>query len=113
MLDLKSVLNEAIPEVDPLDVKRLWSLQSQYPENAGVSYSTKAISQICGSDSADPIAVWARTGLVSILLQEGSLDKRRENGELDEAVFQAAARFPLPNGLQGMDFDEFIATLPV
>ena len=113
MLDFESVLNGAIPAVKPLDVQRLWSFQAQHPQEPGqaISFSMEAISQICESDS-DPIAVWARAAFLNMLVKHGLLEKWREEGGLRKAVFEAAAVFPLPNGLQGADFEEFITALP-
>src|ERR1700690_3773185 len=78
MLDLKSMTDGNIPSVSSLDIQRLWSLQSQHP--GGIS--TKAILQICESESADPIAVGARTTLLRILLEQGALENWRENDDL-------------------------------
>ena len=112
MLDLKSIIDGNIPAVSPLDIQRLWSLQSQHSADS-VSYSTKAILQICESESADPIAVGARTALIPILLQQGVLENWRENDGLSKLVFDAAATFPLPTGLQGLNPSEFVASLPI
>ena len=113
MLDLKSIIDRNIPAVSPLDIQRLWSLQSQHSADSGVSYSTKAILQVCESESADPIAVGARTALIGILLQQGVLENWRENDGLSKVVFKAAAAFPLPTGLQGLNPSEFVASLPI
>lgn len=117
MLHLKSIINGNIPAASPLDIQRLWSLQSQHSADSGASYSTasystKAILQVCESESADPIAVCARTALIKILLQQGVLENWRENDGLSKAVFEAAAAFPLPAGLQGLNPSEFVASLP-
>jgi hypothetical protein len=108
-LDLKSIIGGNIPAVSALDVQRLWLLQAQDP---AVSYSTNAIFEVCESESADPIAVGARTALINILLRQGVLEKWRENDGLRKVVFEAAAAFPLPNGLQGLRPSEFVASLP-
>ncbi len=113
MLDPKSVINGAIPPADARDLQRFWSIQSQDPAQSGVAYSANAMLQICESKSADPVIVWARTVLIRILLQQGVLENWRENDDLHVSVFQSAAVFPLPNGLQGINPSEFIATLPV
>ncbi len=114
MLDPESVISGAIPAVSPLAVQRLWSLQAQLPpESRGaVSFSAKLIAQICEPDSSDPIAVWARFALIGILLQQGLLEKWREHDSLHNSVFEAAAVFPLPNGLQGVNADDLVNTLP-
>jgi hypothetical protein len=112
MLDPKSVFHADVPAVNPLDLRRFWTVQSQRSTDSGVAFSTKAILQVCASESADPVAIWARTTLVAILLQEGHLTPWDNDGGLNDAVFQAAAVFPLPNGLQQFDPSEFLAILP-
>ena len=112
MLDLQSMIDGNIPAVNSLDIQRLWSLQSQHPGD-GVSYSTKAILQVCESESADPVAVGARTMLLRTILEQGVLENWRESDGLSKVVFDAAAAFPLPNGLQGLNPSEFVALLPL
>jgi hypothetical protein len=73
----------------------------------------RAIAQICHSETADNFAVWARTALLEILFQEGRLDKWREHDNLNEKLFEVAASFPLPQGLNGFDAQDFLASLPV
>lgn len=110
MLDLKSMIDGDIPAVSSIDIQRFWSLQSQRPGDS-VSYSTKAILQVCESQSADPIAVGARTMLLGTLLEQGALENWREGDGLSKVVFDTAAVFPLPNGLRGLNPSEFIALL--
>jgi hypothetical protein len=112
MLDPSLVMSTFIPAVNPLDIQRLWSLQSEHSAGSAVGYSVEAILQNCESESADPIAVWARTSLIFFLLQMGVLENWRTNDGPSKAVFEAAAVFPLPNGLQGLNPTDFIATLP-
>lgn len=111
MLDLKSMIHGNIPVVNPLDIQRFWAIRSQH-DGASVSYSTKAILQICESESADPVAVAARTMLLGTLLQQGALENWCEGDSLSKEVFDAAAVFPLPTGLQGLNPKEFVALLP-
>src|ERR1700676_5420132 len=111
MLDLKSMIDGNIPAVSSIDIQRFWSLRSQHPGDSA-SYSTKAILQVCESESADPIAVGARTMLLDILLEQGVLENWRENDALRKVVFDTAAVFPLPTGLQGLNPSEFVALLP-
>jgi hypothetical protein len=108
MLDLKSMIDGNIPAVSSLDIQRFWAMQSQHPG----AICTKAILQVCESESADPVAVGTRTTLLRILLQQGVLENWRENDGLSKVVFDAAAAFPLPNGLQGLNPSEFVALLP-
>jgi hypothetical protein len=107
MLDLRSMIDGNIPAVSSLDIQRFWAMQSQHPG----AICTKAILQVCESESADPVAVGARTMLLRTLLEQGVLENWRENDGLSKAVFDAAAAFPLPTGLQGLDPSEFIALL--
>lgn len=107
MLDLHSMLDGYIPTVSSGDIQRFWSMQSSHPG----TICTKAILQVCESESADPIAVGARTMLLRVLLEQGVLENWRESDGLSSAVFDAAAEFPLPTGLQGLNPDEFIAVL--
>src|ERR1035437_3698377 len=113
MLDLKSINNGKIPVVRPLEIPSLGSLSFPQFSHSRASYSTKAILQVCESESADPIAVSARTALIRILLQQGVLENWRENDGLSKVVFEAAAAFPLPTGLQGLNPSEFVASLPI
>jgi len=110
MLELKSMIDGNIPAVSSRDIERLWSLQSQC-SGASVSISTKAISQICESKSANPVAVGARTMLLRTLFEQGALENWRENDRLSKVVFDAAAAYPLPTGLRGLNPGEFIALL--
>ncbi len=111
MLDFQSVIHETIPTVHPVDLERFWHLQSQRPGDSSVSYSIRAISQICGSESADPIATWARTALIRIVLEHDRLEKWRTGDNVQPALFVAAAAFPLPDGLQGIDPEAFVTSL--
>ena len=112
MLDLKSMIDGNIPAVSSLDIQRLWALQSQHHPKDSVSYSTRVILQVCESESADPIAVGARTMFLRTLLEQGALEDWRESDGLAKTVFDAAAVFPLPTGLQGVNPSEFVALLP-
>jgi hypothetical protein len=105
MLDLKSMIDGNIPSVNSIDIQRFWAMQSQHPG----AICTKAILQVCESNSADPVAVGARTTLLRVLLEQGALENWRENDGLSKAVFDAAASFPLPTGLQGVNPSEFVA----
>ncbi len=62
-------------------------------------------------EGADVAAVFFRATLINLLLDSGRLDPWRERTSLRESVYEVAARFPLPAGLQNADFDAFIATL--
>jgi hypothetical protein len=114
MLKIDAVISDAVPAVNPGDLQRLWSFQSQsaktYP-GAKISFTRESIAKLCESKTSDPIAVWARAALIGILMQQGVLDNWREQDGLHEAVFRVAALFPLPNGLKGVDPTEFVNLL--
>ena len=77
-----------------------------------VAFSLTAIKQACDSEDVDPLAVWARTMLISALAQDGGLEKYRREDSFDETVFDVASQFPLPHGLQVFNKEEFLAKLP-
>jgi hypothetical protein len=49
--------------------------------------------------------------LLDILLEQGVLENWRENDGSSKVVFDTAAVFPLPAGLQGVNPSEFVALL--
>jgi len=49
--------------------------------------------------------------MVRTLLEQGVLENWREDDGLSKVVFDAAATFPLPTGLQGLNASEFVAVL--
>ena len=113
MLDVNSVMDANIPAANPLDIQRFWSLQSRHSGDCSFGYSADAILQVCQSESADPVVVWARTALIIIMHREGHLNEWLNGDDLSKAVFEAAASFPLPNGFQDFNPDELLATLRI
>jgi hypothetical protein len=75
-----------------------------------MGFSQRLLAQQC-SAGADVLAVFWRTSLVNIMVQQGVLDEWREGNELREPVFWGAATFPLPNGLNHFEVAEFIGKL--
>jgi hypothetical protein len=57
------------------------------------------------------LAVWFRAALVEILLEQGRLDRWREGNSLRDKVFEVAASFPLPRGLENADLDAFLVAM--
>ncbi len=111
MFDLKSIIDSPIPPVDPLDLQNFWALQSRHSDKPGVAYATSAILSACKNPAADPLALFARTTFIHILLQHGFLDKWRAGSEMQKVVFDAVAAYPLPNGLQQADPNGLIIAL--
>jgi len=60
-----------------------------------------------------PLGLEVTIGLpmVRTLLEQGVLENWREDDGLSKVVFDAAATFPLPTGLQGLKASEFVAVL--
>jgi len=60
-----------------------------------------------------PLGLEVTIGLpmVRTLLEQGVLENWREDDGLSKVVFDAAATFPLPTGLQGLNASEFVAVL--
>jgi len=112
MLDPTSVLDTPIPSVDPLDLQIFWAVQSCHSDNVGVGYTTSAIFTACKSPTADPIAIWARSIFIHMLVKQGLLDKWRDGQEIQKVVFDAVAAYPMPNGLRQADPTGLIITLP-
>ncbi len=112
MLDFRSVLSGAVPAVDPRDLQRFCSFHWQQAAPSETAYTCEAIRQICQSESADPIALWARASLLGLLRQPGSPEPWREDDGWQQAVFQVVAVFPLPQGLQALEQEQFLAALP-
>jgi hypothetical protein len=123
MMNLPSVLNGApIPTVEANDVKRVWSLMSlsmaeMRADQSGtqtaaptMGFSQSLLAQQCSS-GADVLAVYLRASLISMLLQQGFLEEWHEGNELREPVFWGASTFPLPNGLNNFNPDEFVTRL--
>jgi hypothetical protein len=96
-----------IPTVNPGDLRRVWELtretQTQFLENrepeAGgpqpaVGICVSVLAQVC-SPEANVLAVWARSALLGILVDQGLLPSWQRGAELDDAVFDTAATCPL------------------
>ena len=116
MLDFASLSSgKPVPPVAASDMKRVWELtsdastvKSESPGSVGLGVGL--IAGVC-SQSADPLAVFARIALLKSLLESGLLDEWRDAERLHHVVFQTLAIFPLPEGIQQFRPDEFIDTL--
>lgn len=111
MLKFESLLTDSIPPVEPADLQRLRAFQSQHKGNQSVGLSDGAIRNLCNCPDADPLAVWARSAFLGLMFQEGYLANWSNCDELQPIVVEKAAVFPLPNGLHGVDYDNFIRNL--
>jgi hypothetical protein len=105
-----------VPVVNADDLKRVWSfLESETPRDSKGQRGTAAVDSkllagLCDK-GADVLAVWSRAALIDGLLKQGRLDRWREGSSLRARVFELAASFPLPRGLEAADYDGFIAEI--
>src|SRR5262245_60636087 len=121
MLDFESLTSGApVPPVNPDDVKHvwrfIWEAVSGRPATEGeasapaIGFDAGLIAQQCSSGT-DVFDAFFRTALLQQLLRQGMLDDWREGDELRDAVFGAAATFPLQNGIESFDPQTFIERL--
>jgi hypothetical protein len=78
---------EAIPPVDPEDIKRFWHVKPPWRSGNDV--------QSACSLAADTAAVFSRWWMIQALITYNLLTPWQHGKELDDAVFQVAATFPL------------------
>lgn len=118
MFDFASVTSKTpLPPVDTNDVRRVWDLILQVtagragdPGAPTMGIDVRLVAQHC-SPSADVLAVFFRTALLQALIQQDMLNDWREGKELPHSVFEAAATFPLPKGVDSFDPNAFIDRL--
>jgi len=103
-----------VPIVQVEDLKRVWSFLSEQVRDAhsiGVpAVDVKLLTDLCGPN-ANVLAVFFRATLITALLQGGQLDQWRDANSLRDKVFELAASFPLPQGLENADVEAFLAAL--
>lgn len=111
-----------IPTVNPGDLRGVWELMrethaeflgNREPELGGqqpaIGICVSLLAQAC-SPGANVLAVWARSALLGILVHQGLLTSWQRGTQLDDAVFDVAATFPIP-GLDRFDPDAFLQQL--
>ena len=111
-----------IPTVNPGDLRGVWelvqetqaeSLGNREPEpggqQPGIGIDVRLLGQVC-SPEANVLAAWARSILLGILVHQGLLTSWQRGTQLDDAVFDVAATFPIP-GLDRFDPDAFLQQL--
>lgn len=105
----KVIAGTAVPSVDVNDLKRVWMLLSEIsqPESA---VSSNMLRERC-STQADALAVYVRATMIKLLFGQGLLREYQAGNTIPEELFQKAAVFPLPNGLQNADLSAFISEL--
>jgi hypothetical protein len=104
-----------VPVVRADDLKRVWSFLAETARDSkgqGVTTGVdiKLLAGLCDKD-ADVLAVWFRATLITALLKQRRLDRWREGDSLRARVFELAASFPLPQGVEHADYNGFIAAI--
>lgn len=111
-----------IPTVNTGDLRGVWELMhetraqilgNREPELGGqqpaIGICVSLLAQVCGPE-ANVLAVWARSTLLGILVDQGLLTSWQRGTQLDDAVFDVAATFPIP-ALDRFDPDAFLQQL--
>ena len=106
----------SIPPVNKEDLKRVWlKLEALNEEHggmtSGIAYDQRVFAGSIRSDDADPMAVFARVTILSVLKLSNSLNRWTANGEVLDVVYARAADFPLPNGMQSFQLDQFMSAM--
>lgn len=119
MPDLELAPRREIPPVGSDDVARVWHFflkisvragDQETPE-AAIGIASPVITQLCEGSNSDPLAVFLRVSIVEHLFRQGALAEWSTGEEPARAVFECAARFPLPNGMENFDSSRFLAML--
>jgi hypothetical protein len=107
-------LGRPVPAVGAEDLRRVWTfLASERARGAyegGESIALKLLADICEAN-ANVLAVWFRATLVEAVMQQRGSDRWREGKSLRDRVFEVAASFPLPRGVENADFAAIVAAL--
>lgn len=111
-----------IPTVNVGDLRGVWELMQETraeflgnrePEVGGqqsaIGLDIGLLARACRPE-ANVLAVWARSALLGILVQQGLLASWQRGTHLDDAVFDVAAIFPIP-GLDRFDPEAFLQQL--
>ena len=121
MTDFESLASDKpVPPVDPDDLKRVWyvirnivgsrqSTEGCDPPGAW-GIDIRLLEPHCGP-GADVAAVSIRSFLLRACLGAGLLDDWRESTELPDRVFRVAATFPIEQGIERLNFPDFVERL--
>src|SRR5450432_1609388 len=101
-------IGKPVPAVRVDDVRRIWSFLTEQARDThfegGTAVNVKLLADLC-APNANILAVYFRATLITALLQQGQLDRWRDGNSLLERVFEVAANFALPQGLENADLD--------
>ena len=119
-----SALNDGGPiqTVNPEDLRSVWDLMQETHAKVlanceskldsaqlAIAVDAKLLVQVC-SPQANVMAVWARSALLGVLAQQGLLSSWPRGTQLADAVFDAAADFPI-SALDQLDPEAFLEQL--
>jgi|HubBroStandDraft_4_1064222.scaffolds.fasta_scaffold563484_2 hypothetical protein len=103
-----------VPAVQVDELMRGWSFLNEEARasrlKGGTAVNIKLLADRC-SPNANVPAVFVRAALIDALLQQGRLDRWREGNGLVEKVFEVAATFALPRGLENVDLNALVAAM--
>ncbi len=91
---------EPVPEVDPKDIKAVWKVYrdvaKKHPGERAeqVAVGSEFLERVC-KPGANIWAVWYRNAMLHTLTAWEELSPWIKNGELDDALFRAAATIPM------------------
>jgi hypothetical protein len=86
-------MNGMVSPLKPAELKGLWRLLNLFQTvRPSGSLASTTLERACGG-SADAEAIWFRATMLSMM--PGMLAPWTHNDELDDAVFQIAATFPM------------------
>jgi hypothetical protein len=98
-----------VAAVDPDDLRRAWEMTHEvHGRNQGQGAALDIMSyRRISSPSADVMALWFRVSMLALLqkMPESPLTQWTHDGNLDHAVFQVAATFPMKNPKVGTVYD--------
>jgi hypothetical protein len=109
----------AVAAVNPTDLRKVWAMVRDVQVRAGGQHASidhRMFRRVC-SPGADVATVWYRASMLGILqmLSGEVLTPWTHDGELDDAVIQVAASFPMKKMEVGMvqegppfDVQEFV-----
>jgi hypothetical protein len=107
-----------VAAVDPADLRAICAFMRDVKASTNTAISSSIYENVC-SPGADVMAVWYRASMLGLLemlpqvspqmFPESPLTPWLHNGELDDAVFQVAATFPMKRMgvgvVHGLPFD--------
>jgi hypothetical protein len=108
--------------VSPDDLRKVWQLFRDVQARTGgehcgtASIDIRSFQRVC-SPGANAMAVWYRASMLAVMQKfpESPLTPWTHNGDLDDAVFQVAATFPMKKMAVGveqeglpLDVEEFV-----